>query len=328
MRRIKPLIVSSLYILKYFDIMRHFQRDRAIILMYHRFSNKPDPFKIRQDFFENQIQFLIKKYNFISLKHYLEVLNGQRNDLPDNPVIITIDDGYMDNYAFAYPILKKYNVPATIFLTTDFISRKAWLWSDALEFILKTTHKKSFHFSIAGQTTSFQVDSFNGLHQAQLTIFNYCRILENQKKDCLLDELARHLGVQLSDEVTDSFLPLTWDQIREMQTGGVEYGSHTCSHPIMSRLPVKEIDRELKGSKKEIESNCDAKVDVFCYPNGQHEDISEAVVEQVRHSGYLAAVSTVPGFNCTDITQDLYMLKRIAIATSDRKKMTVRLNRG
>ena len=135
----KATAVSLLYKIKFFDFLRYIQKSRVIILMYHRFSDKPQPFKIEQSVFENQIKFMLKKYNLISLQHYCEVLNGQRDDLPGNPAIITIDDGYWDNYVFAYPVLKKYRVPATIFLATDFISHKAWLWSNKLEHILKNS---------------------------------------------------------------------------------------------------------------------------------------------------------------------------------------------
>ena len=135
MKPIKPLILNTLYHLKFFDILRRFQKNRVLILMYHRFSNKEEPFKIPQKVFENQILFLKKKYNFISLKYYSEVLDEKKADLPTNPIILTIDDGYEDNYTFAYPILKKYSIPATIFLATDFISHRAWLWSNKLEYI-------------------------------------------------------------------------------------------------------------------------------------------------------------------------------------------------
>ena len=329
MYQLKPLIISSLYHLKFFDILRQFQKKRVIILMYHRFSQKPEPFKIQQSVFDNQIKFLRQKYNIISLKRYSEVLNGQRDDLPDNPVIITIDDGYEDNYHYAYPVLKKYGVPATIFLTTDFITKKAWLWSNKLEYILKTTDRKSFPFPVNGQETLFKVAGFKEWHITQLSIFNYCCTIANTEKDITLDELACSLRVKVPEQVTSPFLPLSWQQIREMYTGGVEFGSHTCSHPICSRLTPKALQHELIDSKMEIEENISAPVGAFCYPNGKPSDYSDEVITYVRNASYLIAVTTTSGFNniSTD-AQAPYSLKRISITTADFKKMTVRLNGG
>lgn len=325
-KRCKPISVSALYYGGFFELMRHLQRKRVTILMYHRFSEKSEPFKLRQKDFDRQLHYLSRKYSIISFNECVRVFQGSRDGLPPNPLIITIDDGYQDNYEYAYPILKKYNAPATIFLTTDFISHKAWLWANQLEYILKNSSTPHFTFPVSDTDRVFQVDTFSGWHQTQLTLFNYCRTLENQKKDSLLEGLALQLGVQVPYEVTDAFLPLTWNQIREMQSSSIGYGSHACTHPIMSRLSDNELAHELNVSKNEIEKNTDAKVDVFCYPNGQPDDISETVIDHVRLSGYSAAVTTVPGFNQLD-NREPYSLKRVVIGTSDHVSLTRELTR-
>ena len=325
-KRIKPVAAISLYYSGCFDLLRHLQGKRVTILMFHRFSSKKEPFKLPQKVFDRQLSYINRKYNIISFNEYVRVLRGTQERLPPNPLIITIDDGYQDNYEYAYPVLKKYNAPATIFLTTDFISQKAWLWSNRLEYILKSTDKKNFSFLIAGQEKPFQVDSFKGWHTAQLTIFNYFRTVLDVERKALLNELARELGVRVPDEVTDAFLPLTWEQIYEMRSGGIEYGSHTCCHPILSRLSNEELADELNLSKNEIENHINAPVETFCYPNGQPEDITEAVTRQVAQSGYLAAVTTVPGFNQQD-SRERYFLKRIAVNTADKVSLARDLTR-
>jgi len=306
------MAVSVLYQLGFFELMHFLQKKRVTILMYHRFSAKTEPFKLSQKTFDRQLHYLSRKYNIISFKEYVQVLNGVQPNLPPNPLIITIDDGYQDNYEYAFPLLKKYNVPATIFLASDFISRKAWLWSNRLGYILKHTANLHFSFPVGGEELHFNVGSFSGWHQAQLALFNYCRTLPNTRKNEVLNELAKYLKVDVPEEVTDAFSPLTWVQIREMQHFQIEYGSHTCSHPIMSQLSGKELDRELNVSKKNIETNTGSKVNVFCYPNGQPGDISKRVVDAVQRSGYQAAVTTTFGYNPL---QDgcSYLLKRISL---------------
>ena len=200
--------------------------------MYHRFSQKPEPFKIQQSIFENQIKFLKKKYNFISLKHYSEVLSGKGDDLPDNPIIITIDDGYQDNYTVAYPILKKYSIPATIFITTDFINKKNWLWFNKLKYILKHTKKQKFQFALGDKEKKFIINNPHTKHNAQLDIFSYCKRLTVAEINYLLEQLAKALDVIVPPLTSIEYQPLTWPQIQEMQSNNIDFGSHTCTHPI------------------------------------------------------------------------------------------------
>lgn len=326
-RSFKPIALSALYHLGFFELIRLLQRKRVTILMYHRFSGKTEPFKLSQKVFSRQLHYLSRKYSIISFNEYVQVLQGARSSLPPNPMIITIDDGYQDNYEYAYPVLKKYNVPATIFLTTDFISRKAWMWSNTLEYILKNTSKVHFSFSVDGTEQTFHVDTFAGWHRTQLVLFNYCRNLSDITKKQVLMDLFEQLKVKVPEETTREFSPLTWAQIRKMQEFCIEYGSHTCTHPIMSRLTDQALEYELQASKREIEKETAAPVRVFCYPNGTKEDFSDKVIKAVQNAFYKAAVTTMPGFNTT-ASQDPFTLKRISITTADQKQLTARLNRG
>lgn len=327
-KKIKPFILSSLYKARCFDLLRYFQKNRVIILMYHRFSDKPESFKIQQKVFENQIKFLIsKKYNFISLEQFSDVLNGIHEYLPDNAIIITIDDGYWDNYIFAYPVLKKYAIPATIFVVTDFITQKTWLWSNKLEYILKKTQEKKFKFPLGNTTEEFLVDTFPNWHKSQLKIFNYCSRISDEQKNDLLNELALYLKVNVPDQTAGDFQPLTWEQIKEMNSNGIDFGSHTCSHPILSRLSTEKMKHEIVQSKREIEKRLDTAVDLFCYPNGCLEDFTAATIDMLREASYSAAVTTVPGYNMIK-GQDPFLLKRISIPYNNEKDVAVGLIRA
>lgn len=327
MKRSKLLIITSLYHLKFFDILRRFQKNRVLILMYHRFSNKEEPFKIPQKVFENQILFLKKKYNFISLKYYSEVLNEKKADLPINPIILTIDDGYEDNYRFAYPILKKYSIPATIFITTDFINDRSWLWFDKLKYILKKTVHTEFEFSLGPETKKFFLNPSDSRRNTQLELFNYCKKISHSETDILLNQLAKKIDVNIPEKSVSDFYPLTWDQIKKMRQNGIEFGSHTCSHPILSNLKDKELKKELFNSKKEMEFELGSEISSFCYPVGKSEDIGERVIQIVKETGYSCAVTAVPGLNgIRDI--DKFLLKRISVSTDDKVLLSKTLTLG
>jgi len=147
----------------------------------------------------------------------------------------------------AYPILKKFNIPATIFLSTDFISRRSWLWSNKLEYILRNTQQKAFSFSLGDKECHFDVNNFVGWHKTQLEIFNFCAQISNSQKNVILSNLMESLKVNVPDKTEGDFVPMNWDQINEMEENGIGFGSHTCSHPIQMRPFIKPKLVTIKG---------------------------------------------------------------------------------
>ncbi len=323
--RIKNILLRTGYIIGLFDLLRYHARNRVNILMYHRFSAGPEPFKIDQRRFEKQLQFFRKKYNPISLADYTDAIEG-RKTLPTNSLVLTIDDGYLDNYTVAFPLLKKYQVPATVFLATDFIDKGAWLWPMKLMYILQNTPLKTFHLSLNSHRREYRVDTFATWHRTQLAIFHHLRTMDDNDKNGFLDALAKDLNVEVPERSGGDFTALTWSQIREMQSQGVEFGSHTCSHPILARIDKDRLEFETHESKRLIESRLQVPVDSFCYPNGQPEDFNGSVVESVKRAGYKCAVTTVYGTN-NILTREPYALKRKSLFTDYLPQLYRGLNR-
>jgi peptidoglycan/xylan/chitin deacetylase (PgdA/CDA1 family) len=315
----KPKILSLLDSIRFFHLLRYLKRDRVGILMYHRFSKTNEPFKLSQKVFESQVKFLKNNYNLISLKQYSDFLNGVSDSIPKNSMILTFDDGYKDNYEAAYPVLKKYSAPATIFLATDFVDKNAWLWANKLEHILKNSKISKFDISLRGNNFHFKLDTFEDWHQTQLKIYHFNRINPEKQKNEFLDNLAKLLKVKVPQETTSYFASLSWDQIREMNKNGIDFGSHTQSHCILSRIDKSDINNEVVKSKEIIESKIDKPVVSFCYPNGQLEDINNDIVSLLKKSGYGCAVTTVAGFNTKNIKP--YFLKRMWLSFLERPEV-------
>jgi len=322
---IKKHIVAAMSFLKIFNLLKRQQKKKIIILMYHRFSKNDEQFKIKQEIFENQIKFLKSNYNIISMSDLYE--NIIKNNIPDNSLLITIDDGYNDNYNVAYPILKKYSVPAIIFLSTDFIDKKSWLWSNKLEYILKQTQKENVSLNFGAGDIDFCLATPCDVHHAQLSIFNYCRTLRENVKNKYLDDLSDILDVRVPEEVTVDYAPLSWSQIREMSSHGIEFGCHSKTHPILARIDEKDLHDEIVQSKKVIEERIELPVQFFCYPNGQPEDVDSQLIDLVKKSGYCMAVSTVNGFDYYDNIENLFFLKRISTSTDNIPQLQRTLTR-
>jgi len=108
---------------------RHCRHPKFLILMYHRIcdsSHRDGYLGIPADVFEQHVKFIKDNFKTVSMQDGLRAL--YEDDSADIYATINFDDGYMDNYLYAYPVLKKHNVPATIFLTTDFIGKEHIFW--------------------------------------------------------------------------------------------------------------------------------------------------------------------------------------------------------
>lgn len=309
-------MIRLAYLAGAFDLIKYNCRKKVNILMYHRFSEKPELFKIDSHNFEKQIKFICSKFNPIHLSTFIAAAEG-RAKLPPNSIIITIDDGYQDNFTVAYPILSKYKAPATIFLATDFVDSGSWLWPLKLLFILQNSKVVRFRLLIENREQMFSVENFTAWHKSQLAIFNHLRKLADVEKDLFLLDLAADLDVDVPEKTCGDFLPLTWPQILEMQKDGIEFGSHTCTHPILSRQNNSALINETVASKTLIENRLQQEVISFCYPNGQPEDYNQKVISAVRDAGYRCAVTTANGSNTISDVQPFELKRKgLLVATS------------
>lgn len=258
------------------------------ILMYHRFSNEIEHGKVCKDTFEQQIIELKDNFNIMPLT-YISSRLSENKSIPDNTIIITIDDGYSDFYHYAYPVLLKYDVPATIYITTDFIDGRIWLWPDKISHILKQTEcdhiyvdKLNYKFPLAGETDR---------NNAWQNLITYCNNLTQDDRSNFIDQIAHELDITVDNYPPSEFAAMNWTMTKEIANNGIDIGAHTKSHPILSREDKDKVDEEISGCKSKIESVIHKPVDNFCYPNGLAMDYTEQVKNIVIKSGYKSAVT-------------------------------------
>ncbi len=282
---------------------------RLTIVSYHRFSDKPVydideslPYLfVSQASFELQIKFFKKFYNIIKFSD-LNKLN-RYDKLPPNSLIITIDDGYEDNYTVAYPILKKYNVPATIYLATDNIGNSNIYWWDELYYILTILNKNKVLYQ-THLRSSHSFDLMKRFKDDPASLFSCLNHLDKSKIYSLLESLRKLIPDEHNLISSNKFLD--WEQIIEMRSH-VDFGSHTCSHSSFEALDEQSIISELTQSKDIIKKAVGSRVISFAYPAGHH---SKKAAELVQEAGYSYAVTLDRGLN--DL-EDRYALKRINI---------------
>lgn len=280
-------------------------RDKALILTYHRFSDTGIGNTTSASAFAKQLQYLTTHYRIVPLSTLSSYLTRGK-ELPDGLVAIAIDDGYRDAYEIAFPILREHNVPATLFVVTDFIDRRTWLWTDKLRFLATVAQFDDLTTTITKHSLNLTPRDYESRLQAAAEINSALKRMPDDVKEQVILRLASSLGIELPDLPPEEYGPITWDQAREMDSAGVELGSHTVTHPILTRVNDERLRIELSDSRSRIEGMLCREVDLFCYPNG---DYDERVLRAVQTAGYRWAVTVDPGFN--DIDSDPLRLRRV-----------------
>lgn len=311
----KKLIFYTIKILKnyfklfliYFPVTtilaRFFTRGIDRIFLYHHFTNNEYLVGslVSSSTFEWQVKQAKKYYHCLTLTQAMASKNLTN-------VVFTIDDGYLDFYRIAFPILIKNRISATFYVTTSFIDRSIWLWPDRLMYCCKNTLKKRLY--LKSGNILFDIDmSFD---DSFFYIFNKLRILENDHRMKLVNDIEAYLGVTIPKSPPVEYAACSWNQLIEMSNYGIEIGSHTMTHPILSRLSKSAYFDEILKSKMIIENRLNLTVTCFCYPNGGDIDVNDDVINYVKSAGYKFANQGNYPWN-----GDLFRIPRLGV-TNDR----------
>lgn len=296
------------------------QTHPCIILLYHRIVEDNTKYldkgpgmhhHIRD--FEEEIPYLKKHYQVLPMDEVIaQIKSGKGFDRPT--VAITFDDGYLDNYTLAYPVLKKYGIPATIYLTTSLIDTDERTWTDQIEHALLQTHREYFVVPALFGEQKISIRTNEEKRTVCIGLASKLKAVADMKRKELLRDIFEGLGINGSNPLERRpRIMLNWDEVREMAGNGITFGSHSHTHPILSRMPLQEAKEDILISKRIIEEQLGTKVKHFAYPNGRAEDFSEDLRDHCQKIGFESVASVVYGSNCGN-TNDFY-LKRI-VATS------------
>ncbi|HAC87609.1 polysaccharide deacetylase family protein [Marinobacter sp.] len=270
------------------QIAKFLARRHPRILMYHRIASNSAQGALDVDTFRHQMQTIKQELSPISLEDLMTA--HERGAVPDNAVVITFDDGYADFYDYAFPVLREEGMPCTLFVTTGFVNGDLWLWPDRLRFCADQTTCN--HVSFPEIKKEFSVSE--NRHEVWNTLADHCLELPDKEKNSFIQRVADRFQVTLPTSAPSQYKGLSWDQVREISRAGIEIGSHSVSHPILTSLDPDELQRELVVSRETIESELVQTVRAFCYPNGQPIDFNERVKSAVRAAGYKFALAAYP----------------------------------
>jgi peptidoglycan/xylan/chitin deacetylase (PgdA/CDA1 family) len=291
---------------------------RLAILIYHRVRNDADfltPYDMVADQFDWQMELLQRYFNVISLHECIDRLKN--GELPDRAVCITFDDGYSDQSDVALPILQKYGHKAAFFVPTGYINGGC-MWNDVVIETIRNFKEDTIDLTDI-QMGVYPVGNVSDKRETIAKLLAITKRYHPEKRGEVLSFLQ---GVIEIDVARD--LMMGADKIRILADAGMEIGSHTRTHPILTSLDVDEARSEIVESKHALEKIINRPVRYFAYPNGKpYEDYMPEHVDIVRNAGFEAALSTAKGV--VTASSDMFQLPRFTPWDSNPSKFILRL---
>jgi len=319
MRKIfKDILYGSIHAVGLTGRLLRQNRRRVPVLLYHGVTDRRWPGvldcekkHIYADDFERQLVFLNEHFQVVSLSSYAACLHGGE-PLPVGCAVITFDDGYADNHAVAFPLLRKHGLPATMFLSADFVTKGAALWVDRLVWAFARTELGEWEDPMAKAKFSLATDAdkTTGCLWAKRRL----KLLPDTEREELVGRICSALLGSDAAEPPALFSPLSKDQVRELTSSGlIEIGSHGCRHAILTAMSLRDASLEIARSKRILEDFCGQPVTSFSYPNG---DFNPAIAKLVAEAGYTCAVAGGLRLNEPEDTDPL-AIRRLALAEGD-----------
>lgn len=300
----KQRLLTTLAAMGAFDALRAWNRDRAIIAMFHRFGADDRDGRVPAGIFDAQVSYLCAHYRVVPLSELCGRLRTGGRDARALAAI-TIDDGYRDCHDVALPILRAHGAPATVFITTGFLDATCWIWTDKMRYLLARADAP-LALSVAGIVVRLRGSSDAARLDAARVVNARLKTLPDTARETAIDRLAEQIGVALPRTPPDEEGPMTWAHVRALEASGVEIGAHTVTHPVLTQVPDSRLRRELHDARDRLASELGHTVGAFCYPNGDHDD---AIRRAVEDAGYRCAVTVEAGLNSR--RTDPLRLKRV-----------------
>ena len=261
--------------------------------------------------FERQLRFVKRNFPIVPLGQVVRML-GEKASFDGTVAVVTFDDGYRNTLTNAYPILKQYDIPATVFLATGYVGnhRRVW-WEEAEALIGKAAGTVEFHHdnSVAQYDLAMLHEKGRLFRDIRKTALS----LPPDELDQYMNGVRHVLGV---DDVDQDRTFLSWDEVRTLSGDGlIEFGSHTVTHCTATRVPQSVITEELEESKAAVEGALGSEISAFAYPYGQRGDYSAHIGQLIRKSGYSCAL-TADGYGVSPVS-DPFQLSRIPVSGGD-----------
>lgn len=291
-------------------------RRRAVVLTYHRVlpasadSYSAPGIRVLPETFARHMRFLRRHFNVMSVDELAAHLEG-RKLLPSWTCIVTFDDGWHDNDAYALPILSREDIPATIFVAANFVGSDEGFWQER---IARRMHRafasggqlRSFIAERAGvETATSDPERLRSALRSEVTRMKSLPPDQVEAFEGDLTRMMREAGVAEEPAGDDRFM--SWPQLARLyRQTPVTIGAHGCSHRPLTALPEEDVALELAECREKIAASAGISPTAIAYPDGR---ANAAVASLARSAGFRVGFTTEPGLIATG--DDPHLLMRV-----------------
>ncbi|MFT3804571.1 MAG: polysaccharide deacetylase family protein [Burkholderiaceae bacterium] len=277
-------------------------RAKLSILTFHRVLERKDdlfPSEPDAEEFETRLRWLSSQFNLLPLGQACEQLHA--GTLVERAAAISFDDGYAATLDIALPILRSLKIPATCFVATGF-SRSLMFNDRVIEAFRHTTVKHLDASSL--KLGNLDLSDPKGRRQSLIDVIQRLKYYPSGERDAIVEEIEKALDYRETKPMM-----LTEDRIRQIHRAGIEIGSHTRNHYILSTLPDEYARREIVAGRDDIERIIGVRPTLFAYPNGHFgTDFDARHTQMIRDAGFKFAFTTDTG--CADSGTDPFLIPR------------------
>jgi peptidoglycan/xylan/chitin deacetylase (PgdA/CDA1 family) len=276
-------------------------RNRPVVLVFHGVTAEApghvcnhEGLHLHLSIFERLMAFIASRYHAVPLSRVVDWLDGSAT-LPERAVVVTFDDGYRNVLTQAGPVLKRLQIPATLFVATDFVFGGEMLWTDRLLSALYLTREARLDVDTPSGALTLPLQTDGDKIAADRRVLAVCKALPDDARVALLDRVVEVLRVDEARLATawSDHAPISPEELKQLPAFGIDMGSHTCSHAIVARMSEAQMRRELTESKRLIEAATGRACEHFSYPNGSPADFNAQTRQHVLEAGYRCAVTTI-----------------------------------
>lgn len=258
------------------------------------------------DAFAEQVRACREDLDIIGPDDLPRILAGRRGRY----AMITFDDGYRDNYATAFPVLKAEGVTATFFVASGFIDNPALPWWDEIAWMVRTSTRD--HLQLPGWLPEGLSFDEPLREMAVRRLLRGYKALPSESTDTYLDAIATAAGTGRCTGDAGRNLWMDWDMLREMHAAGMTIGGHTVSHPVLARMSPENQRREVFDCGRRLTEELGAPMRYFSYPVGNRTAFDATTRECLAAAGVAYAFSYYGGYR-TFSEWDDYDVRRVAV---------------
>ena len=303
--------------MKLSQLIKRLKKNTLLILLFHGVIEKSN-YQIRnynrkhleKDYFFRIISELKKRGNPLSMD---QVIYHHQNQVPypENSFAITFDDGFENNYSIAAPILVDLKIPATFYLTTNFVDNNIMSWIDRIEYCLEKVDSGvlKFDWSKKQWPLNSSKEKINALKEIRKQV--------KQNSDIEVNEFVTDIYKQLKmPEVFSSNEPIdkkmNWQQVKELLSNNLfTIGGHTHDHAVLSFLNQNKLKEEIENCLRLIKEKAGVATIHYSYPEGQTRHYNQKVIDTLKEGGIKCCPTAIDGVN--KLNDDLFHLKRVKV---------------